>query len=131
MGISSVCVYSEADRDTCPVLDADEAFHLGPAPATESYLSIDRILAAAERHRRAGDPSRLRVFSENVEFARECARRGIVFIGPRVEQIEAFALEAYGACAGPAVRSSAAAGNGPAEGSGTRRWSGLSTCVIR
>ena len=48
MGISSVCVYSDADRDTCPVLDADEAFHLGPAPATESYLSIDRILVAAK-----------------------------------------------------------------------------------
>ena len=49
MGIASVSVYSEADRDARPVLDADEAVLLGPSPANQSYLSIDRVLAAAEQ----------------------------------------------------------------------------------
>jgi urea carboxylase len=93
MGIASVCVYSEADRDARPVLDADEAVFLGPSPATQSYLSIDRILAAAERTGSQAIHPGYGFLSENVEFARECARRGIVFIGPRVEQIEAFALK--------------------------------------
>ena len=93
MGIASVCVYSEADRDSRPVLDADEAFFLGPSPATQSYLSIDRILAAAEQTGAQAIHPGYGFLSENVEFARECAHRGIVFIGPRVEQIEAFALK--------------------------------------
>jgi urea carboxylase len=93
MGIASVCVYSEADRDARPVLDADEAFFLGPSPATQSYLSIDRILAAAEQTGADAIHPGYGFLSENVEFARECAHRGIVFIGPRVEQIEAFALK--------------------------------------
>ena len=47
MGIASVAVYSEADRDARHVLDADEAILLGPSPASESYLKIDRVLAAS------------------------------------------------------------------------------------
>jgi urea carboxylase len=93
MGIASVCVYSEADRDARPVLDADEAVFLGPSPASQSYLSIDRILAAAEQTGAQAIHPGYGFLSENVEFAQECARRGIVFIGPRVEQIEAFALK--------------------------------------
>ncbi len=93
MGIASVAVYSEADRDARPVLDADEAFFLGPSPASQSYLSIDRILAAAEQTGAQAVHPGYGFLSENVEFAQECARRGIVFIGPRVEQIEAFALK--------------------------------------
>lgn len=93
MGIASVSVYSEADRDARPVLDADEAVFLGPSPANQSYLSIDRILAAAEQTGAQAIHPGYGFLSENVEFARECARRGIVFIGPRIEQIEAFALK--------------------------------------
>jgi urea carboxylase len=93
MKISSVSVYSEADRDARPVLDADEAFFLGPSPANQSYLSIDRILAAAEETGAQAIHPGYGFLSENVEFARECAQRGIVFIGPRVEHIEAFALK--------------------------------------
>ncbi len=93
MGIASACVYSEADRDARLVLDADEAIFLGPSPASQSYLSIDRILAAAERSGAQAIHPGYGFLSENVEFAQECARRGIVFIGPRVEQIEAFALK--------------------------------------
>jgi urea carboxylase len=93
MGIGSVAVYSEADRDARPVLDADEAYFLGPSPANQSYLSIDRILAAAEKTGAQAIHPGYGFLSENVEFARECARRGVVFIGPRVEHIEAFALK--------------------------------------
>ena len=56
-----VAVYSDADRFTRPVLDADEAVRIGPAPAAESYLDIDAIIAACQRDRRAGRPSGLRL----------------------------------------------------------------------
>jgi urea carboxylase len=93
MGIGSVAVYSEADREARHVLDADEAVLLGPGPASESYLLVDRVLAAAEQTGAEAIHPGYGFLSENVEFARECARRGIAFIGPRVEQIEAFALK--------------------------------------
>jgi len=93
MGIASVSVFSEADRDARPALDADEAFLLGTSPASQSYLSIDRILAAAEQTGAQAIHPGYGFLSENVEFARACARRGIVFIGPRVENIEAFSLK--------------------------------------
>lgn len=93
MGVASVSVYSEADRDTPPVREADESVLLGPAPSAQSYLAIDRVLAAAEQTGAQAIHPGYGFLSENVEFARECARRGITFIGPRVEQIEAFALK--------------------------------------
>lgn len=93
MKIASVAVYSEADRETRHALDADEAILVGPAPASQSYLNVERILAAAEQTGAEAIHPGYGFLSENVEFARECARRGIVFIGPRVSQIEAFALK--------------------------------------
>jgi urea carboxylase len=93
MNIRSVAVYSEADRETRHVLDADEAILVGPGPAGESYLAMEKILAAAEETGAEAIHPGYGFLSENVEFARECARRGVVFIGPRVEQIEAFALK--------------------------------------
>jgi urea carboxylase len=93
MGIASVAVYSEADRDARHVLDADEAILLGPAPASQSYLDVDRVLAAAKETGAEAIHPGYGFLSENLEFARECARHGIVFIGPRAEQIEAFALK--------------------------------------
>ncbi len=93
MGIRSVAVYSEADRDARHVLDADEAVLVGSAPAGESYLHAERILAAAKETGAEAIHPGYGFLSENVEFAQECARRGVVFIGPRVEQIEAFALK--------------------------------------
>lgn len=93
MGIAAVAVYSEADREARHVLDADERVLVGPPPAAQSYLNVERILAAAvETGAEAIHPG-YGFLSENVEFARECAHRGIAFIGPRVEQIEAFALK--------------------------------------
>ncbi|HEY9127590.1 MAG TPA: biotin carboxylase N-terminal domain-containing protein, partial [Acidobacteriaceae bacterium] len=93
MGIGSVAVYSEADREARHVLDADESILLGPGPASESYLAVERVLAAAEKTGAEAIHPGYGFLSENVEFARACAQRGIAFIGPRVEQIEAFALK--------------------------------------
>ncbi|MGB6686944.1 MAG: urea carboxylase [Terracidiphilus sp.] len=93
MGIASVAVYSEADREARHVLDADEAVFIGPAPASQSYLDMDRILETAKQTGAEAIHPGYGFLSENAEFARECTRRGVVFIGPRVEHIEAFALK--------------------------------------
>jgi urea carboxylase len=93
MGVGSVAVYSEADRESRHAVEADEAVLIGPGPASESYLVSERILAAAEQTGAQAIHPGYGFLSENVQFARECAQRGIVFIGPRVDQIEAFALK--------------------------------------
>lgn len=93
MKIGSVAVYSEADRESRHVLDADQAILLGPGPASESYLAVERVLDAVQQSGAEAVHPGYGFLSENAEFARECMRRGIAFIGPRVEQIEAFALK--------------------------------------
>ena len=93
MGIASVAVYSEADREARHVLDADEAIFLGPSAAGESYLAVDRVLAAALQTGAQAIHPGYGFLSENVNFAKECKQHGIVFIGPRVEQMEAFSLK--------------------------------------
>jgi urea carboxylase len=93
MKIASVSIYSEADRDSRHVLDADEARCVGPAPASESYLSIDNILKAAKDTGAQAIHPGYGFLSESIEFARACAQNGIVFIGPTIENIEAFALK--------------------------------------
>ncbi|HUB53140.1 MAG TPA: urea carboxylase [Terracidiphilus sp.] len=93
IGIRTVAVYSEADHESRHVLMADEAVLLGAGPAAESYLVIDRILAAAKETGAEAIHPGYGFLSENLEFCRECTRQGIVFIGPRAEQIEAFALK--------------------------------------
>src|ERR1044071_5129034 len=82
MQIASVAVYSEVDRTSLHVRMADEAHPIGPAPASESYLRIDRILDAAKRaHADAIHPG-YGFLSENPEFAEACEKTGIAFIGP-------------------------------------------------
>jgi urea carboxylase len=93
MGIISVCVYSEADVDSRHVLDADEAYCIGPAPASQSYLAIDTILRIAKEAGAQAIHPGYGFLSESIEFARACEREGIVFIGPGIEQIEAYALK--------------------------------------
>src|SRR5205814_6127151 len=87
MGIRSVAVYSDADADAPHVAEADEAVRLGPAPSRESYLAIDRILAAAAQVGADAIHPGYGFLSENAEFAARCAERGIVFIGPPVDAI--------------------------------------------
>jgi len=93
MGIASVAVYSEADADSRHVLDADESYCIGPAPASESYLSIAAILKVAKQTGAEAIHPGYGFLSESIEFARACVNEGIVFIGPDIEQIEAFALK--------------------------------------
>ncbi len=89
MGVATVAVYSDADRDALHVQMADEAIHIGAAPARESYLVGDRILQAAlTTHADAIHPG-YGFLSENAAFARACAEQGVVFIGPPTEAIEA------------------------------------------
>jgi len=93
MGIRSVAVYSEADRHSMHVAQAREAVPIGPAQASQSYLSFERIFqAAAETGAEAIHPG-YGFLSENADFAEACTERGIVFIGPRPAQIRAFGLK--------------------------------------
>jgi 3-methylcrotonyl-CoA carboxylase alpha subunit len=89
MGVATVAVYSDADRDALHVRLADEAIHIGAAPARESYLLGERILEAAlATHADAIHPG-YGFLSENAGFARDCAEQGVVFIGPPTGAIEA------------------------------------------
>jgi acetyl-CoA carboxylase, biotin carboxylase subunit len=88
MGIASVAVYSDVDRAALHVTHADEAYAIGPAPARESYLSIEKILDVARRsHADAIHPG-YGFLSENPKFARACADAGIKFIGPPASAME-------------------------------------------
>lgn len=82
LGISSVAVYSDVDRASLHVLHADEAYRLGPAPATESYLRGDLILNAARQSGADAIHPGYGFLSENADFAAECETAGIRFIGP-------------------------------------------------
>jgi len=82
MGIQSIAVYSDADARARHVLVADRAVHIGAAPAAESYLSIDRILAAAKATGAEAVHPGYGFLSENDRFADACATAGVTFIGP-------------------------------------------------
>ncbi|MGH3548038.1 MAG: biotin carboxylase N-terminal domain-containing protein, partial [Pseudonocardiaceae bacterium] len=89
MGLRSVAVYSDADAGARHVSDADLAVRLGPAPAAMSYLSIDAILDAAARAGAQAVHPGYGFLSENADFARACARAGLIFVGPPAAAIEA------------------------------------------
>ncbi|HEY8007240.1 MAG TPA: acetyl-CoA carboxylase biotin carboxylase subunit [Methylocella sp.] len=89
LGIKTVAVYSEADRDAMHVALGDEAFFIGPAPARESYLDGAKILDIARHCGAMAIHPGYGFLSENAEFAEGCARAGVVFIGPPAAAIRA------------------------------------------
>jgi len=82
MHISTVAVYSEADRQSLHVLTADEAVCVGPPPAVESYLNMERIIEAAKKTGATAIHPGYGFLAENADFARRCEEEGIIFIGP-------------------------------------------------
>ena len=85
MGIATVAVYSDADRDALHVEMADEAVHIGPAPAAQSYLKADRIIEAAKATGAEAVHPGYGFLSERASFCEALEKEGIVFIGPQGE----------------------------------------------
>ena len=89
MGVKTVAVFSDADIDSPHVLQADEAVHIGPPPAAESYLLADKIIQAAKDTGAEAIHPGFGFLSENANFARLVAEAGLVFIGPPPNAIDA------------------------------------------
>jgi len=89
LGIASVAVYSEADRDAPHVRRADEAYLLGPGPAAESYLVVEKILEVAKRSGAEAIHPGYGFLAENAPFARACEEARVTFIGPPADAIDA------------------------------------------
>ncbi len=95
LGIKTVAVYSEADRDSLHVKFADEAVCIGPPPSKESYLNIPRLIAAAEVTDADAIHPGYGFLAENANFADICASSGIVFIGPHPDAITSMGDKAF------------------------------------
>jgi propionyl-CoA carboxylase alpha chain len=89
MGIATVAVYSDADRNALHVRMADEAVHIGPPPAAQSYIVIDRIMDAVRRTGAEAVHPGYGFLSERMDFAAALEREGVVFVGPPSPAIEA------------------------------------------
>ncbi|MCL5959490.1 MAG: acetyl-CoA carboxylase biotin carboxylase subunit [Chloroflexi bacterium] len=89
LGISTVAIYSDADRNSLHVRYADEAYNIGPPPARQSYLRIDQIIDVAKAAKVDAIHSGYGFLAENAEFSQACRNTGIVFIGPSPETIRA------------------------------------------
>src|SRR5271155_3138401 len=89
LGVKSVAVYSELDRDAPHVGRAGEAYNLGERPAAENYLSVEKILDVARRSGAEAIHPGYGFLAENAPFAAACEDSGIVFIGPPASAIDA------------------------------------------
>jgi len=93
LGLRTIAVYSEADAGALHVRRCDEAYAIGPAPAAESYLVIDRLIEVARRAGAECIHPGYGFLSENPDFAEACANAGLVFIGPPASAIRAMGLK--------------------------------------
>jgi acetyl-CoA/propionyl-CoA carboxylase, biotin carboxylase, biotin carboxyl carrier protein len=89
MGISSVAVFSDADRESLHAQIADEAYHIGRTPAAESYLNVEKLIEVAQRSGAEAVHPGYGFLAESADFARAVERAGLVWIGPHPEAIEA------------------------------------------
>jgi len=93
LGLRVIAVYSDADRSAPHVRVADEALHIGPSPASQSYLSVERLIAAAQVVRADCIHPGYGFLSENADFAQACVNAGIAFVGPPPSAIRAMGLK--------------------------------------
>lgn len=93
MGVRTIAVYSDADAQAPHVKQADEAYHIGPSPAGESYLLADKILEVAKLSGAEAIHPGYGFLSENADFAEACAKAGVVFVGPPADAIRAMGLK--------------------------------------
>jgi 3-methylcrotonyl-CoA carboxylase alpha subunit len=93
LGLRTIAVYSQADANALHVRQCDEAYPIGPAPAAESYLVIDRLIDVARQSGAQCIHPGYGFLSENAEFAEACAKAGIVFVGPPPSAIRAMGLK--------------------------------------
>ena len=88
LGIKTVAIYSEADRNSLHVITADEAYLVGPAEPQESYLNLNKIIDIAKHSKAEAIHPGYGFLSENPLFARQCEEHGIRFIGPKADVME-------------------------------------------
>jgi 3-methylcrotonyl-CoA carboxylase alpha subunit len=93
MGLRTIAVYSDADANALHVAEADEAYHIGPAPAAESYLRVDTILDACARSGAEAVHPGYGFLSENASFAEACEKAELIFVGPTPAAIRAMGLK--------------------------------------